>query len=82
MCQRVMDARGYLVICTYDKHSPGDLLWDCFAGDKPRGELTLDVPLVCLGETNFEDMIEQVKLMRYPIPPPNPSAYFYRAVSE
>lgn len=56
LCQRILNARGYLVVSDMLDHAPGTVLRAPTNGHEYG---TLTCPLVCIAETNIKDVNAQ-----------------------
>ena len=80
LCQRIMEARGYLVISGQKQHLPGEVI-QRIANHLPTVG-PLDHPTVVIAETNEADYRAQSVVAGRLYRPPAYGALFYRVIAE
>lgn len=80
MCQRIFEARGYIVIGRWEPCEIGEVL----DGASNRRTMLdpLKTPLVVTSVTDEADMITQEYMMVGKVPNPDSMPYYYRVVAE
>lgn len=79
LCQRILDARGYLVVSDTEELKPGQV---SVKATNAQEFGILRCPLVCIAETDIEDLNRQRSLVGKP---PRQSLYgerHYRMIAE